>query len=122
MSMPRPINPQAQVDVEPRRPVTVSFPVPVVTTETLPGHEIVAALGTVIGVTTRPRDLAFNPELAYVNTTARQDAIGAMALQAQELGADAVVAMRFDGGKVSDTVSELAAYGTAVKVVPLSRA
>ncbi|MCG6568786.1 YbjQ family protein, partial [Tessaracoccus sp. ZS01] len=78
--------------------------------------EIVASLGIVIGIATRPRDLAHNPEMAFINTSARQDAIGALVQQAQEAGADAVVGVRFDGGKISDTVSELAAYGTAVRL------
>ena len=51
-----------------------------------------------------------------VNTAARQDAVGAMVQQAQEAGADAVVGVRFDNGKVSETVSELTAYGTAVRL------
>ena len=111
-----PISPQPQRDTDPRRPVFVSFALPVSTTDSLPGSEIEAVLGVVVGVATRPRDMAHNPELAFFNTSARQDAIGAMVQQAQEVGADAVVGLRFDGGKVSESVSEITAYGTAVRL------
>ena len=116
---PEPISPQPQRDVTARRPSFVAYPMPTTTTEFLPGREIVAVIGMVIGVSTRPRDLAHNPELAYINTTARQDAVGALVRQAAEAGADAVVGVRFDSGKVSDAVTELTAYGTAVRLRPL---
>lgn len=109
-----PISPQPQRDVDPRRPTFVSYALPVSTTETLPGRQIVAVVGVVLGVSTRPRDMSHHPEMAYINTAARQDAIGAMVAQAQEAGAHAVVGLRFGGGKISDAVTELTAYGTAV--------
>lgn len=113
---PEPISPVAQRDTDPRRPRFVTYDLPLSTTDSLPGREIAASLGIVIGIATRPRDLAHNPEMAFINTSARQDAIGALVQQAQEAGADAVVGVHFDGGKISDTVSELAAYGTAVRL------
>lgn len=111
-----PISPQPQRDVDPRRPVFVHFALPVSTTDSLPGREITDVIGMVMGIATRPRDMAHNPEMAFINTSARQDAIGAMVQQAQEVGAHAVVAVRFDGGKISDSVTEIAAYGTAVRI------
>lgn len=92
------------------------FPIPVATTEFLPGQEIVEVIGLVIGVSTRPRDMGHNPEMAFINTAARQDAVAAMVRLALEAGADAVVGVRFDGGKISEAVTELAAYGTAVRL------
>lgn len=118
-AVPEPISPLPQRDVDPRRPKFASYPVPVATTEFLPGREVVAVLGLVVGVSTRPRDMAHNPEMAFINTAARQDAVGAMVVQATEIGADAVVGVRFDGGKISESVTELAAYGTAVRLRPL---
>lgn len=106
--------------MEPRRPRFVSYAVAVCTTDGVPGREIEQPLGLVIGVVTRPRDMAHNPEMSFINTAARQDAIGAMVEQAKAIGADAVVGVRFDGGKVSETVSEVAAYGTAVRLRPAS--
>lgn len=110
-----PISPQPQPDVEPRRPEFLRYPLPITTAESLPG--IASVVGIVIGVATRPRDQAHNPEMAYINTRARQDALGAMVLQAEEAGADAVVAVRFDSEVISESVSEITAYGTAVRLV-----
>lgn len=73
-------------------------------------------MGIVLGVVTRPRDLAHSPEMSYILTEARQDAIGAMVLQARQAGADGVVGLRFDGGLVSESVAEITAYGTAVRL------
>lgn len=39
--------------------------------------------------------------------------------EAAALGANAVVAMRFDCNEIADIMSEVAAYGTAVTVEPL---
>ena len=115
-AQPEPISPQPQRDVEPRRPEFVRFALPVSTTDEVPGRTVTGVIGLVIGIATRPRDMAHHPEMGYINTRARQDAIGALVQQAQEAGADAVVGVRFDGGKISETVTELAAYGTAVRL------
>lgn len=114
MTQPGPISPLPQADVEPRQPRFLRYGLPIATTDSIPG--MTQVLGIVVGVATRPRDQAHNPELAYVNTRARQDALGAMVMQAEEAGADAVVGVRFDGGKISDAVTEVTAYGTAVKL------
>lgn len=109
-----PISPQPQRDVEPRVPRFRGFPLPVSTTEALPDgpQEVV---GPVFGVVTRPRDLAHSPELSFIHTQIRQDAIAAMVEQAQQIGADAIVGLRFDGGPITDTVWEITAYGTAMR-------
>lgn len=60
--------------------------------------------------------MAHSPEMSYLITEARQDAVAALVVQAQEAGADAVVGLRFDGGQLSETVSEITAYGTAVRL------
>lgn len=109
-----PIPPVAQPDVDPRNPRFRRFDLPVATTDHLPGMEIVGTVGLVMGVATRPRDLAHHPDMAYVNATARQDAVAAMVEQAVEAGADGVVGLAFDGEKISQNVSEVTAYGTAV--------
>lgn len=109
-----PIPPRAQPDVEPRDPRFRRFDLPVSTTSELPGFTITGTVGVVLGVVTRPRDLAHHPDMAFVNVTARQDAVGAMVAQAVEAGADGIIGLAFDGGRVSDNVSEVTAYGTAV--------
>ena len=47
----------------------------------------------------------------------RQIAEQRMAENAQRMGADAVVAMRFDGGSLMEGTVDFTAYGTAVKFV-----
>ena len=48
--------------------------------------------------------------------TARQEAYDLMVAHARELDADAVVAMRYDANEIMDGITEVLAYGTAVKV------
>jgi uncharacterized protein YbjQ (UPF0145 family) len=102
----------------------------VVTTEALPGYDITAVFGEVIGVTACTRN-AFavgvrNPDGGkgvdipglLVQTRARTVA---QMVQAAELrGANAIVGMRFDYRDVTNLWMELCAYGTAVLAVPVS--
>lgn len=111
-----PISPVPQRDVEPRLPQFRRFELLVTTGEGISEFAIEAVIGPVFGVVTRPKDLAHSPEMAYLVTEARQDAVEAMVEQARQAGANAVVAMRFDGGQLSETVAEITAYGTAVRV------
>lgn len=48
---------------------------------------------------------------------ARTVAEGRMIAEAERLGADAVVAMRFSSGSINPGTIEMLAYGTAVKFV-----
>jgi len=41
-----------------------------------------------------------------------------MVENARLMGANAVVAMRFDSSEIGDTLTEIVAYGTAVEVAP----
>lgn len=101
---------------EPRKAVFRERDLPVVTTETIPGRVITEVVGEVIGVVTRARDMRPTADLSAVLTGTRQDAVDALVTMATEAGADGVVGLRFDGGKVNDGTSEVAAYGTAVKL------
>jgi uncharacterized protein YbjQ (UPF0145 family) len=100
----------------------------VVTTDDIPGHQIVEIH---VGVAVRGRaDFTFDP--ADPLTTAagaleswaemlRETRAGArdrLAAEAVARGANAVVAMRFDCSDVGDHLIEIAAYGTAVTVEP----
>lgn len=101
----------------------------VVTTDSLPGHRVRTVLGEVLGV--RSVDvragLSFSgafkrqddelPELTAVLFRTRREAIGRMAAEAQQRGANAVVGLRFDSSVAGDQ-REIAAYGTAVVVEP----
>ena len=107
-----------------RQPAIVQRPLPVVTMETVPGREISAVLGDVVGVVARTRELrpdlrGLNPLDGYVVmlTDSRQDAVARMVEMAVAAGADAVVGLKFDCSEITQSLSEVAAYGTAVKLV-----
>jgi len=107
-----------------KKPTLVTRSLPVVTLEHLPGREISEVLGEVVGVVARTRELrpdlrSGNPIDGYVTmlTESRQDAVGALVAMAEAAGADAVVGLRFDCSEITQSLSEVAAYGTAVKLV-----
>lgn len=99
------------------------------TTERIPGKEY-EVIGEVFGVTTQSRNMfsdvgaglksMIGGEIkAYTKmlTTSREVAIERMKDNAKELGADAVVMMRFDSGSIAQDMQSVVAYGTAVKFV-----
>lgn len=101
----------------------------ITTANDLPGHRIVRTLGVVRGITVRSRnavaDMVGGVQSmlggrvgAYVKLaeTARQEAYDDLIAHARELGADAVIAMRYDANEIMPGVTEVLAYGTAVKV------
>src|SRR3569832_1420252 len=103
----------------------------VVTTENVPGHEVKAVLGQVFGVVVRSRGLGGNitaglrsivggeiPEYSRLVEDARRHAIDRLVANAALMGANAVVMMRFDSGEIGETMNEVVAYGTAVRVEP----
>jgi uncharacterized protein YbjQ (UPF0145 family) len=107
-----------------RKPAIVSHALPVVTMDTVPGQQISEVVGDVVGVVARAREL--RPDLrggnvieGYVTmlTESRQDAVTRLVAMAQSAGADAVVGLRFDCSEITQSLSEVAAYGTAVKFV-----
>ena len=101
----------------------------VATTNDLPGYHIVSHIGLVRGITVRSRSVIgniggsiqsiFGGNLSiYTNLaeTARKEAYDLLVQHAQELGADAVIAMRYDANEIMEGITEVLAYGTAVKV------
>jgi uncharacterized protein YbjQ (UPF0145 family) len=105
----------------------------VCTTSTIAGFEIVRTLGLVRGNSIRARHLgqdimaklrsvAGGEILEYTKMLgeAREQAIDRMLEEAQELGADAVVAVRFQTAEMMSGSAELLCYGTAVKVARVS--
>lgn len=95
----------------------------------LPANRIVRNLGVVRGITVRSRSIfgtlgASLQSLAGGNITlwaemcekAREDAFQLMLRHAAERGANAVIGMRYDANEISDGVTEVLAYGTAVVV------
>lgn len=53
---------------------------------------------------------------ARVCETAREEAYNRMVQQARAKGADAIIAMRYDATEFAEGVTEVLAYGTAVKL------
>jgi uncharacterized protein YbjQ (UPF0145 family) len=103
----------------------------VVTTDTLPGYEIKAILGEVLGVTASSRNpfatgvRATEPggvtaDVASVLVQTRARAIGQMIHAARSRGANAIVGMRFDNRDITTAWVEICAYGTAVVAVPVT--
>ena len=51
-------------------------------------------------------------------TDSRQDALTRLVDTARDAGADAVIGLRFDCSEITQSLSEVVAYGTAVTLVP----
>ncbi|MBX3476596.1 MAG: YbjQ family protein [Brevundimonas sp.] len=101
----------------------------ITTANDLPGHRIVRTIGVVRGITVRSRNAVADVVGglqsmlggrvgAYVKLaeTARQEAYDDLIAHARELGADAVIAMRYDANEIMPGITEVLAYGTAVKI------
>ena len=95
----------------------------------LPGYRIVHNLGVVRGITVRSRSILGNlaggiQSLFGGNITiytelcekARGEAFDLLIQHAGAIGADGIVAMRYDANEVMEGITEVLAYGTAVKV------
>lgn len=106
----------------------------VVTTNELEGYRIVRHLGLVRGLTVRSRSVVGNLGAAIQiffggNITVytklaeqtRQEAFNLLIEHAQEMGANAVIAMRYDANEIAAAVTEVLAYGTAVVVEPIGQ-
>jgi len=103
----------------------------VATTNDLAGHRIVRHLGMVRGVTVRSRNVVSDAiggvqsmiggrVGAYVKLAeaARQEAYDELVAHARDMGANAILAMRYDANEIMPGVTEVLAYGTAVVVEP----
>ena len=104
----------------------------VVNTEYVPGHEVVELKGLVQGNTIRAKNIGrdigaglknlVGGELkAYTElmTESRREAVERMIAQARQLGANAIVNVRFTTSAVAGGAAELYAYGTAVTIQPV---
>jgi len=128
---------QAKEAVSARAPYDVSQPyrLPdhmVTTAFTLDGFRILRTLGVVRGVTVRSRSLfgTLGGTLHTIvggNITAftrlcemtRAEAFDILVQHASELGANAIIGMRYDATEIMNGVTEVIAYGTAVVVESL---
>ena len=93
------------------------------------GHKIVQYLGIVRGIIVRSTGIGRGligglrsigggniPEYVAVCEEARQHAYQLMISHATELGADAIIAFRYDATEFTQGSTEVLAYGTAVKI------
>jgi uncharacterized protein YbjQ (UPF0145 family) len=101
----------------------------VVTTNDLPGYRIVRTIGLARGIIVRSRSVfgtlggalqslvGGNITLfTSLAETSRQEALDLLVRHAEEAGANAVIAMRYDANEITDGITEMLAYGTAVVV------
>ena len=101
----------------------------IVTTNDLPGYRVTSVVGLACGITVRSRSIVGNIGGAiqsifggnisvYTNLAeqARSEALSLLTFDAQKMGANAIIAMRYDANEIMDGITEVLAYGTAVVV------
>jgi uncharacterized protein YbjQ (UPF0145 family) len=101
----------------------------IVTSDTVPGKRITKVLGLVRGNTIRARhigrdimaslrNIAGGEIVEYTKMIAesREQAVDRMVEDAEALGANAIVTLRFTTASMMENAAELLAYGTAVVV------
>lgn len=101
----------------------------VTTAFSIDGYRIIRNLGVVRGITVRSRSIIgtigagiqtiFGGNISLLQELCektRADAFSLMELHAAEMGANAIIGMRYDANEVLSGVTEVLAYGTAVVV------
>lgn len=101
----------------------------ITTTETVPGKEITEILGVCRGSTVRARNVGRDifaglknlvggeiDEYTKLQANSREQALERMIADAERLGANAIVNVRFMTSTIVQGASEILAYGTAVKI------
>jgi uncharacterized protein YbjQ (UPF0145 family) len=99
------------------------------TSNTLEGYKVTDQLGLVRGITVRSRGLGGNIAGGFMSLfggkstiytelceNSREEALRLMIDNAKQLGANAVINMRYESNEVMQGLTEVLAYGTAVKV------
>ncbi|MDZ4388677.1 MAG: heavy metal-binding domain-containing protein [Gemmatimonadales bacterium] len=112
---------RSQIDDLPHEMTTTAFE--------LPGYRVVQSLGVVRGVVVRSRSIVgttfgslqtiFGGNISAFTSLAeraRQQAFDTMLHHAHEVGANAIVGVRYDGTEIMRGVTEVLCYGTAVVV------
>lgn len=101
----------------------------VVTTDTIPGKTIVETIGIVKGETVHSKHVGKDIMAGFKNfvggelkgytemiSDARRIATERMIADAEKIGADAIVGVRYGSSAVAQGAAEMLAYGTAVKL------
>jgi uncharacterized protein YbjQ (UPF0145 family) len=99
------------------------------TTFELPGFRVVKSFGVVRGIIVRSRSIIgnigagiqslFGGNISLYTSLcerAREEAFNQMIAHAGELGANAVIGVRYDATEVANGITEVLCYGTAVSV------
>jgi uncharacterized protein YbjQ (UPF0145 family) len=102
------------------------------TTEGIAGYEVTEVLGTTFGVVVRARGIGGDimaslkglvggevTQYTQMVEDGRKQAMDRMVKNAAAMGGDAVIMMRFDSGDIGQNMSEIVAYGTAVRLQKL---
>ncbi len=97
----------------------------------LPGRRVVQSIGVVRGIIVRSRSIVgsigaglqtlFGGNITLYTQLcerARIDAYDLMVEHAAQTGANAIIGMRYDANEIAPGVTEVLAYGTAVRVEP----
>jgi uncharacterized protein YbjQ (UPF0145 family) len=100
-----------------------------VSSDEIPGRRIIKTLGLVRGNTIRTRHIGRDimaklrgiiggeiVEYTKMISEAREQALDRMAVEAELLGANAIVAVRFGTAEMMQSAAEILAYGTAVVI------
>ena len=98
----------------------------------LPGYQVDEVLGEVFGLTVRSRNVGSQigaglkslvggelKGMTKMLASGRDDATAGLVEAAEEKGANAIIAFRFDTSELGSTWTEICAYGTAVRVTKL---
>lgn len=101
----------------------------ITTSTSLEGYKIVQQLGLVRGITVRSRSILGNMAGGFLSLfggrnfiyqelceKTREDALQLLLQHGREVGANAIVNMRYDANEVMSGITEVLAYGTAVVV------
>ena len=101
----------------------------ITTSTSLEGYRVTKQLGLVRGITVRSRSILGNMAGGFMTIfggkstiytelceKAREEAFQLMVAHARELGANAIINMRYDANEVMSGLTEVLAYGTAVVV------
>jgi len=99
-----------------------------------PGQEVEAILGPAWGITVRSRSVigqtcagcqsVFGGEITALTQLAvdsRNEAMNRLEQHAMQMGANAIFGLMFDSGELMQNTNEIVAYGTAVRLRPLTR-
>lgn len=100
---------------------------PISSANIIPGYKIVDTKGFVYGLTVRSRGIGGNVlaglrtikggeihEYIEMMENSRNEALNRCIEHAKELGANAIISVRFDSNEIGESMQEILVYGTAV--------